>query len=246
MRRPPATFAVLLAALALAACGKDDESPAAGDDGDTPATTAAPVATAAGPTRTAAGGCEAIAPAAPQGEQDRSAPDDDLDPDRTFTVLLETSCGEIRIRLDVRRSPKTSASFAALVRDGFYDGLAFHRISKPNGSDFVIQGGDPAQTGNGGPGYSVVEAPPRTTRYTEGVVAMAKSEIEDPGTSGSQFFIVTAEDAGLPPDYAVLGRVVGSRRAVDRIAAVTTDPTTEMPVGPWSSSGPRSPSDRSS
>ncbi|MBA3327316.1 MAG: peptidylprolyl isomerase [Solirubrobacterales bacterium] len=228
MHRPATILALLLSAVAIAACGKDDETPAAGDGAGATATTAAGTAT----TRTTASGCEAVEPAAPKGEQDRSAPSRALDDDKAYTALLDTSCGKIRIRLDVDDSPKTSSSFAALARDGFYDGLIFHRIAKPGGSDFVVQGGDPAGTGNGGPGYSVVEAPPKDTRYDEGVVAMAKSEIEDPGTSGSQFFIVTADKTDLPPDYAVLGRVVGSRKAVGRIAAAATDPQTEMPIEP--------------
>ena len=72
----------------------------------------------------------------------------------------------------------------------------------------MIQGGDPTATGSGGPGYSVVDTPPRTTKYRLGTVAMAKTQTEAPGTSGSQFFVVTGDASFLTPDYAVLGRVV--------------------------------------
>ena len=82
---------------------------------------------------------------------------------------------------------------------------------------FVIQGGDPAGDGTGGPGYSVVEAPPADLAYTKGVVAMAKTAVEDPGTSGSQFFVVTGEDAQLPPEYALLGKVTEGQDVVDLI-----------------------------
>jgi len=80
----------------------------------------------------------------------------------------------------------------------------FHRIV----SGFVIQGGDPSGDGTGGPGYQAIEVPPADTKYTKGVVAMAKGGNDPAGASGSQFFIVTGDDAGLPTDYAVLGRVV--------------------------------------
>ncbi|MEA2273389.1 MAG: hypothetical protein QOI98_2097 [Solirubrobacteraceae bacterium] len=151
----------------------------------------------------------------------------------TYTAQMITSLGEIDIKLDAKHSPKTVASFVALARKGFFDKLIFHRVAhSPTGGDFVIQGGDPTGTGQGGPGYSVVEAPPKSTRYTRGLVAMAKTATEAPGTSGSQFFIVTAEDAGLPADYAVLGRVAKGMNAVTAIAATPTDPQTERPKTP--------------
>ena len=150
----------------------------------------------------------------------------------TYVAVLATNCGTIRIQLANLRAPKTTASFAGLVRRGFYDGLTFHRIAKPGGNDYVIQGGDPLLDGNGGPGYSVVEKPAKKTRYVKGVVAMAKTREDPPGTSGSQFFIVTADVAPLPPDYAVLGRVVAGETVVRRIARLATDPTTEMPIDP--------------
>ncbi|MDP9188208.1 MAG: peptidylprolyl isomerase, partial [Actinomycetota bacterium] len=104
---------------------------------------------------------------------------------------------------------------------GFYDGTSIHRIQR----DFVIQGGDPAGDGTGGPGYSVDEPPPDDLTYAAGTVAMAKSEVEPPGRSGSQFFVVTAPaDAGLPPDYALLGRVIEGFEVVDAIEALG-DPT---------------------
>ena len=71
----------------------------------------------------------------------------------------------------------------------------------------MIQGGDPLGTGTGGPGYSVDEKPPANLAYTKGIVAMAKSSAEPPGRSGSQFFVVTGADAGLPPEYALVGKV---------------------------------------
>ena len=94
----------------------------------------------------------------------------------------------------------------------------------------MIQGGDPTGTGNGGPGYSVIERPPPNTVYRNGLVAMAKTGVEPPGASGSQFFVVTAPaDAGLPPDYAVLGKVTDGMDVVDAIGKLG-DPATEKPT----------------
>jgi cyclophilin family peptidyl-prolyl cis-trans isomerase len=119
------------------------------------------------------------------------------------TATVHTSHGEFSFELDESASPKAVASFAKLARKGFFDGTVFHRIVP----DFVIQGGDPTGTGTGGPGYSTVDPPDGATTYGRGVVAMAKTASDPPGTAGSQFFVVTADDAGLPPEYAVIGRV---------------------------------------
>ncbi len=205
----------LLLGVGLAACGDDDES---GDGGGDTADTSE----AAEPTEpeAAAGEAESGGPACATVEQPPAKPDGGaekpsaaLDPAARYDVVLKTSCGDITIRLDQKTSPKTAASFAALARSGFFDDTVFHRIVP----GFVIQGGDPTATGTGGPGYSTRDAPPQDTVYTKGVVAMAKTEVEPAGTSGSQFYIVTAPDAGLPPDYAVLGKVVKGQAVADAI-----------------------------
>jgi peptidyl-prolyl cis-trans isomerase B (cyclophilin B) len=136
-----------------------------------------------------------------------------LDPSKPHTVDVLTNMGSFAIRLDVEDSPCTTSSFAALVRRKFFDGTIFHRIVR----GFVIQGGDPTGMGTGGPGYTVVDVPPRDSLYTKGVVAMAKTAAEPPGTAGSQFFVVTANDAGLPPEYAILGVVTMGLPVVERI-----------------------------
>ncbi len=134
------------------------------------------------------------------------------------TAVVKTSCGTFAIALDTERAPKTANSFAFLAEEGFYDDLTFHRVAP----GFVIQGGDPEGTGTGGPGYSVDEKPPANLAYTKGVVAMAKSSAEPPGRSGSQFYVVTAPDAGLPPEYALVGRVDEGYDVVERIDALGT------------------------
>lgn len=148
-----------------------------------------------------------------------------LDESKVYTVGVLTNFGTFAFRLDVEDSPCTTSSFAALVRNRFFDGSQFHRIVP----GFVVQGGDPTATGRGGPGYSVRDVPPRDARYTEGVVAMAKSTSEPPGTSGSQFFIVTAVDAGLPPQYAILGKVSKGLRVVEKIGRLG-NPVDERPT----------------
>lgn len=129
-------------------------------------------------------------------------------------AVVETSCGSFEITLETKASPKTTASFAYLVEEGIYDGTVIHRIVP----DFVIQGGDPRGDGTGGPGYFVDEPPPPDVDYTRGTVAMAKTQVEPPGRSGSQFFVVVAADAGLPADFALLGEVSSGRGVTERIA----------------------------
>jgi cyclophilin family peptidyl-prolyl cis-trans isomerase len=153
-----------------------------------------------------------------------------LDPKRPHNVDVLTNLGGFVFRLDVQDSPCTTSSFAALVRRHFLDGTIFHRIVP----GFIIQGGDPTGTGRGGPGYTTVDVPPKNSLYTEGVVAMAKTQAEPPGTAGSQFFVVTATDAGLPPDYAILGVVTEGLKVVERIGRLgnrrTEQPTRRVAV----------------
>ncbi len=237
VRRAVVLIAILLAALVVLACGKDDPRTAqTATTEPAPAPGGAPTGTTAATPevkpRSAKDGCRAVPAPEPRPEGDRRPSRRRLSPKRTHTAIVRTNCGTIRIRLDVRKSPKTTASFAGLARSGFYNGLTFHRIAKPGGNDYVIQGGDPLGTGNGGPGYSVVEDPPGDTKYRRYVVGMAKAENERQGTSGSQFFIVTAAEAPLPAAYALLGRVTGGKKVVRRIAKLLTDPATEMPIDP--------------
>jgi len=149
---------------------------------------------------------------------------------KKLTATVETSCGTIEIALDTKESPKTTASFEYLAENGVYDDTAWHRIAL---APPVIQGGDPTGGGTGGPGYSIDEPPPAGIAYTKGVVGMAKTEVEPPGRSGSQFFIVTAADAGLPPIYALLGEVTKGSGVVQTISQYG-DPTgqTETPLEP--------------
>ena len=214
---------LLVLALSAAACGDNEEDVAERPGGETSATT---TGTETKPTEPASG-CRKVKE--PKAKKVKVAkPKQRLAAQKTWTAVVKTSCGTLEIGLDVEENPKTASSFAHLAREGFYDGLAFHRIVP----GFVVQGGDPEGSGQGGPGYSVTEAPPKDQKYTRGVVAMAKTELEDPGTSGSQFFIVTAEDAGLPADYAVVGEVTKGDDVVDLLANVPNDPADNRPTEP--------------
>jgi peptidyl-prolyl cis-trans isomerase B (cyclophilin B) len=193
MGRARIAFALVATALAvsLAACGDDDESATSAED--------------------APAECEDVEPAEPKQVKLKRPR---LDPPPAGTrAVFETSCGTFEVELDTRRAPRTTASFAFLVEEGVYDGTGFHRVAP----DFVIQGGDPAGDGTGGPGYFVDEPPPPALSYTEGIVAMAKTAAEPPGRSGSQFYVVTGPDAGLPPDYALVGEVVDGEDVVEAI-----------------------------
>ncbi|HXP98953.1 MAG TPA: peptidylprolyl isomerase [Solirubrobacteraceae bacterium] len=206
------------AVLGLAACGSSTGGSLRAATAH--ASSGKSVVTTASDSRSPTDRCVAAQAPTPRGAQQIPKPTLKLDPAKTYVVTLTTNCGTIAIRLDVRRAPATTASFAYLVKRGFYNDLTFHRVA----ANFVIQGGDPNGDGSGGPGYTIVEPPPSNLRYTLGTVAMAKTATDPSGTSGSQFFIVTTANAALPPQYALVGNVVGSLAGVETIAKLPTDP----------------------
>ena len=130
------------------------------------------------------------------------------------TAVVETNCGTFDIALATTEALTIANSFAYLAEEGFYDELTFHRIVP----EFVIQGGDPTGTGSGGPGYEVVQAPPKNLKYTLGTVAMAKTEEAPAGAAGSQFYVVSGpEGETLPPEYALAGKVTKGLDVIERI-----------------------------
>jgi cyclophilin family peptidyl-prolyl cis-trans isomerase len=191
---------MLLAAAAVAGCGGGDDKTAAN-----PSTTAV--------AQRPSSDCRKMSTPEPKPNGGEHRPRARLAAGATYDVRLDTNCGSFTIQVDQQRSPATAASFVSLARKGFFDHTTFHRIVP----GFVIQGGDPTGTGTGGPGYSTRDVPAHTTTYTKGVVAMAKTGAEPAGTAGSQFYVVTGADAGLQPDYAVLGKVVKGLAVTDRI-----------------------------
>ena len=209
MEQQPDRRWIVLAVFALIAVGIVAAvllSDGGGSDDETSATTEAN-----------AGGCKTVEAPEPKTVSFK-APEQVVEAGEEATVVMKTSCGTFEIALDTERAPKTANSFAFLAEEGFFDDLTFHRVAP----GFVIQGGDPEGTGTGGAGYSVDEEPPPNLSYTKGVVAMAKSSADPPGRSSSQFYVVTAPDAGLPPEYALVGRVTEGFDAVARIEKLGT------------------------
>ena len=210
-----ARILLLALVLGLSACGGGD-----GESADETTAPAESTQTAESTTESSGSGagCETVEAPEPKPDGGQQAPTESLDEGTTYKLVVETSCGEFTIELDPKLAPKTTASLVSLAEKGFFDGTTFHRVVP----GFVIQGGDPTGSGSGGPGYSTTDVPPSDTSYTTGVVAMAKAGFEPPGTSGSQFFVVTAPDAGLPAEYAVVGSVVEGMEAVSAIEALGT------------------------
>ena len=195
-------FALALLAFA-AGCGGDDEPGASGN-----------------------GECENVEAPAPREPGTHEAPTEPLDANTSYGLTFDTSCGTFSVALDLALAPNTAASLVALAGAAYFDDTVFHRIVP----GFVIQGGDPTATGTGGPGYKTVDVPPAGSRYVKGTFAMAKGGQEPAGTSGSQFFVVTGADVGLPPDYAIVGEVREGLDVVERIGELGD--ASEQPTQP--------------
>ena len=150
------------------------------------------------------------------------SPKMEIDKTKTYTAVLKTDQGEIKISLQADKTPLTVNNFVTLARKKFYDGTIFHRVM----DGFMIQGGDPDGTGAGGPGYTFDDEPFEGD-YSRGVVAMANA---GPNTNGSQFFVMH-QDYALPKNYVIFGKVTEGMEVVDKIATA--------PVG-MSSSGENS------
>lgn len=193
------TLLITLGALILSGCGSSSSSGSGSSSSVRKVAAKGTVSSseAAGSTTpTAAGTCRQV-PAPPSRAGERApAPTHQLDPGRTYGVTLDTNCGSIEIALNVKRAPKTAASFASLVHRGFYNDLTFHRIVR----GFIIQGGDPNGNGTGGPGYHVVEAPPHDLQYTRGIVAMAKTGGEPSGLREASSSSSPHPTPGCPPN----------------------------------------------
>ena len=157
----------------------------------------------------------------PPTRQWTSAPTMKIDVAKQYVASIETDRGEIRVDLLARDAPNTVNNFVFLSREGFYDGVPFHRIIK----DFMVQTGDPSGTGRGGPGYRIIDEPV-TLNYERGALAMANSGV--PNTGGSQFFIVQGANVFLPKTYTIFGKVSGGLDVLDAIASV---PVSASPQG---------------
>ena len=150
-------------------------------------------------------------------KQWNSPPEMVIDPSKRYTATMSTSMGELVIALDAVQAPKTVNNFVFLAREGYYDGVIFHRIIQ----GFMCQGGDPTGTGRGGPGYKFADELPKPRQYEIGSVAMANA---GPNTNGSQFFIVSGPSGvGLPPQYSLFGKVVKGLEVLAEMEKVQTD-----------------------
>ena len=145
-------------------------------------------------------------------QQYDSPPELTIDLSKTYEAVLHTNHGDVSIEFDAARAPQTVNNFVFLARDGYYDGVIFHRVVP----GFVAQGGDPTGTGRGGPGYKFRDEIEGEGRYYRATVAMANA---GPNTNGSQFFICL-DDVGLPHAYTIFGLVTDGMEAVDAIAAI--------------------------
>ena len=139
-----------------------------------------------------------------------------------MVVIEMQDGGVIKLELDAKEAPITVANFEKLVKEGFYDGLIFHRVI----SGFMIQGGCPLGTGTGGPGYEIKgefasNGVPNKIKHNRGTISMARTQVPD--SAGSQFFIMHADAPYLDGQYAGFGKVVEGMEVVDKIAAVQTD-----------------------
>ena len=140
-----------------------------------------------------------------------SPPAMQLDPSKSYTATIQTNRGDIVIDLYADKVPNTVNNFVALARDGFYDGVSFHRVI----ADFMIQGGDPTGSGRGGPGYQFNdEFHPELVHDGSGVLSMANA---GPNTNGSQFFITHVATNWLDNKHSVFGKVRSGQDVVDAI-----------------------------
>jgi len=140
------------------------------------------------------------------------APDMVIDKDKTYIATIDTKKGAIELELYPRHAPVTVNNFVFLAREGFYDGVIFHRVI----ADFVIQGGDPTGTGRGGPGYRFAdETAGNPLIHESGAISMANA---GPNTNGSQFFITHSPQPHLNGRHTVFGKVVKGKDVVDAIA----------------------------
>lgn len=136
-----------------------------------------------------------------------------IDPTKNYTAHFKTSKGDFDIKLFAKEAPITVNNFVFLAKDGFYDGISFHRVI----SDFMVQGGDPTGTGRGGPGYKWNDEPGALKMRHDGpgVLSMANAGVN---TNGSQFFITHAAQPHLDGKHAVFGKVVGDgQKVIDAI-----------------------------
>ncbi len=222
-RNTPAVIAaaVVVAVLVLVALNLGNTPQPANDGAQTLQITPEPMPTDAAAVPTAE---QPSAPAA-TGKQYTAAPPMTIDPKKNYTATIKTPRGDIVVKLRPDLAPETVNSFIFLSKDGYYDGVTFHRVLK----DFMAQGGDPTGTGMGGPGYTVKGEFTTAVSFDKpGYLAMARPG-NDVNGNGSQFFITTAPATFLDGQYTLFGEVVSGQDIVNGIPL--RDPETATTPG---------------
>ena len=151
--------------------------------------------------------------------------DQKIDPTKTYTATIDTTMGTIVVQLDPAKAPQHVNSFVFLARDGFYDGVIFHRVIP----GFMIQGGDPTGTGEGGPGYTL-KAEFNDTPHDRGILSMARTN--DPDSAGSQFFVMHGRAPHLDGKYTAFGKVTKGLEVIDKIVNAPRDESNDRPKEP--------------
>jgi cyclophilin family peptidyl-prolyl cis-trans isomerase len=212
------TTLVLSLGMVLVACGPTASQPQAA----TPKPTIKPTAASATPAslitlapKPAASPATKGAPVSAASKQYPAPPAMQIDGAKKYTATFETSQGTMKAELFASDAPMTVNNFVFLARDGYYNGVPFHRVI----ADFMIQTGDPTGTGTGGPGYRFNDEPV-SRNYERGTLAMANA---GPNTNGSQFFIVH-KDYPLPKSYTIFGKLTEGLDTLDKIATTPTGP----------------------
>lgn len=232
--------AMAACAIALAACGGDSDKKTTATPGaaktaseqfaTTPGTGATAAATSAAATTPASQATTAATPAAQPtqagGRKTYSKePPLTIDENKQYFATIKMDIGDIRLELFPKEAPHTVNSFVFLAREGFYDGVTFHRVIP----GFVAQAGDPTGTGRGGPGYTIPDEV-NSHKFLDGSLGMAKTAA--PNSGGSQFFIDYAPQPNLDGGYTVFGQIVSGRDVLDKIAprdpATATTPGTKI------------------
>jgi cyclophilin family peptidyl-prolyl cis-trans isomerase len=230
---------VLLLAVALAlvaagaGCSKTDETESAPSPSASPSSGApSSPAPSTGAAETDSGsGAATAAPATPSGaapaqtdtqqekktmaKQYSAPPPMKIDPSKTYTATIDTTAGTMTAELWPKIAPQTVNSFVFLAREGFYDGVIFHRVIP----GFMIQGGDPTGTGTGGPGYRLKQEF-NDTKHDKGILSMARTA--DPNSAGSQFFVMHGRSPHLDNQYTAFGKVTQGLDVIDKIANAPT------------------------
>jgi peptidylprolyl isomerase len=237
-RRPLLIFLPVIALLVLAACGDDDEEV---NDPDSFSTTGAAFATDGSgspteipqiitpPPETPAGeNCPAPSGDAPEADvtkQYATEPELTIDPAKTYTAVIHTVRGDITINLRPDLAPRHVNSFVFLAREGYFNGVTFHRVIP----GFVAQTGDPTGGGSGGPGYQIPLEATTEVLYQRGTVGMARTS--DPNSAGSQFFINYTATPSLDGQYTIFGEVTAGMEVVDCITPRDPSVNPNAPAG---------------